>query len=492
VGTGKEEPLSTVNTDAVEHSSIVRPTLTLLDEGQVEQVHAHSLQILSSAGVRVDSERARQLFARALGPGAIQDDRVYIPRQLVEWALVSSTNAVDIYDGEGAQAFRLPDRARFGIGVTALYYQDPETDAVVPFARRHMETMVRLGSELPSFDLISTVGIVQDVPPEVLDLYATLDMVANTSKPLVILVSDEEAFPAVLDLLEHLRGDLAQRPSVIPYFNPITPLVINRGTVDKMWAAIQRGIPFIYSSYGMAGASTPITPAGTLALLNAELLAGLTLSQLIKEGTPLILGSLPAYFDMKGKGSYYRTPSYLLDLACAEMMVHYGLPHAGTSGAGMGWGVDLIAGGHQWFNHLISCLGKVGLVPFVGDNLGSMAFCPAITVYANEVIRQARLFARGFVLDEDAVSAGEIAQVGPGGNFLMSESTLRLFREVGAVSDVFPTLTLEAWLAQDSPRAGDLLRGRTRELIDSLEAPEGHGDLLERGEAFIRGLEAKR
>jgi trimethylamine--corrinoid protein Co-methyltransferase len=295
----------------------------------------------------------------------------------------------------------------------------------------------------------------------------------------------------VLDLLEHLRGDLAARPSIIPYLNPISPLVINSGTVDKMWATIDRGLPFIYSNYGMAGASTPITPAGTLALLNAELLAGLALSQLIQEGAPLILGSLPAYFDMKGKGSHYRTPSYLLDLACAEMMAHYGLPHAGTSGAGMGWGADLIAGGHQWFNHLISCLGRVGLVPFVGDNLGSMAFCPAITVYANEVIQQARLFARGFVLDEDAVGAGEIAQVGPGGSFLMSKSTLRLFRDTGAGGDVLPMLTLEAWLDQGSPRAGDLVRRRTREMIDSLEPPEGHGDLLERGEAFIRDLEAK-
>jgi trimethylamine--corrinoid protein Co-methyltransferase len=432
------------------------------------------------------------VFAREVGAGAIQDDRVHIPRQLVESALTSATHAVDIYDREGEHAFRLPGQARFGIGVTALYYQEPETGAVAPFTRRHMETMVRLGSALPSYDLISTVGIVQDVPPEVSDLYATLDMAANTSKPLVILVSSEEAFPAVLDLLEHLRGDLSACPSVIPYFNPISPLVINSSTIDKMWATIDRGLPFIYSNYGMAGASTPITPAGTLALQNAELLAGLALSQLIKESTPLILGSLPAYFDMRGKGSSYRTPSYLLDLACAEMMAHYGLPHAGTSGSGMGWGADLISGGHQWVNHLMSCLGKIGLVPFVGDNLGSMAFSPAIAVYANEVIEQARSFARGFVLDEDAVGAGEIAQVGPGGDFLTSGSTLRLFREAGASGGVIPTLTLEAWLAEDSPRAGDLLNQRTRELVDSLEPPKGHGDLLERGEAFIGRLGAQR
>jgi trimethylamine--corrinoid protein Co-methyltransferase len=249
-----------------------------------------------------------------------------------------------------------------------------------------MASSVRLGGALPSFDAVSTVGLIQDVPPEISDLYAALEMAANTVKPLVLLVSDAAAFPAVLDLLEHLHGDLATRPFLLPYFNPISPLVVNQSTVDKMFAAVSRGVPFIYSNYGMAGASTPISPAGTLVLLNAELLAGLVLSQLMKEGTPVVLGSLPAYFDMKGIGSFYDPHSYLIDLACAEMMAHYGLPHCGSSGSGMGWGADLLAASHQWMNHLLSCIGKVGLVPFVGDTLGAIAFSPAIVVYANEIM----------------------------------------------------------------------------------------------------------
>jgi trimethylamine--corrinoid protein Co-methyltransferase len=212
----------------------------------------------------------------------------------------------------------------------------------------------------------------------------------------------------VIDLLEHLCGDLASRPFVLPYLNPISPLVINSGTIDKMRVAAERGLPIIYSSYGMAGASTPITPAGTLALLNAELLAGLVLSQSIREGTPTMLGGLPAYFDMKGMGSFYDPRSYLVDLACAEMMAHYRLPQCGTSGSGMGWGADLIASGHQWLNHLISCTGKVGLVPFVGDTLGSKAFSPATIVCANEVIEQARRFSGGFRLDDESVALDEI------------------------------------------------------------------------------------
>ena len=465
----------------------VRPRLEVLSKGQVQQVHDHSLRVLSAAGVRVDSERARQLFLKAGGASVVEGDRVRIPSDLVTWALEKAPDAVEIYDRHANPAFRLPGEARFGIGVTALQYQDPASDEVTPFARKHMESMVRLGNALPNYDVVSTVGIVQDVPPSRSDLYATLEMVANTEKPLVILVSDADLFPSVLALLEHLCGDLASAPFVLPYFNPISPLVIGRGTVSKMFHAVERGLPFIYSNYGMAGASTPITPASAMVLLNAELLAGLTLSQLMREGTPIVLGSLPAVFDMRGMGSFYEARSYLVDLVCAEMMAYYRLPHCGTSGSGMGWGADIIAAGDQWLNALISCLGKVGLVPFVGDNLGSKAFSPTVVVYANEVIAQARRFAGGFGLDDDSVALEEMIGVGPGGSFLTSDLTLKLFRRAAFQSEIFPNLTLEKWQDMGTPEAGGILRKHTVSLLETLKPPEDHGDLMDRGEAFITG-----
>ena len=467
---------------------IVQPTLNTLSPHQITTIHSYSLQILSTVGLRVDSPEARKFFAKAIGSQALEGDRVRIPADLVEWAIQAAPAHIDVYDRAGAPAFRVPDQARFGVGVTSLYYQEPQTDAVVPFARKHMAACARLGNNLLSFDAISTVGIVQDVAPQVSDLYATLEMTANTAKPLVILISDENAFPAVLDLLEHLHGDLSLRPSIIPYFNPITPLVINKATVDKMFAAIDRSLPFIYANYGMAGASTPITPAGQLALMNAEVLAGLTLGQLIKEGAPMILGTHPASFDMKGNESYYDPKSYLLDLAGAEMMAHYRLPYSGTSGSGMGFGADLVAGGHQWFNHLISCLGKKALAPFVGDIMGSQAFSPNLIVYANEVIRQARLFREGFEIDDANIGLEEIVQAGPGGDFLTSDLTLKFYRDGREFSQIFDNLQIDEWQARGRPRTEDLLKEHTRQLLNESKPPEDHAELLKQGESYINTL----
>lgn len=467
-------------------SSVVRPQITVLSTDQIEQIHEYSLKILAATGIQIVSKRAREIFSRSAGKEAVKDQRVRIPRQLVEWALKKAPSPVDIYNRTGGLAFRLGnDRARFGIGVTNLYYQEPETDEVVPFTRKHMTESVRLGNALPNYDVISTVGILQDISPKSADIYAALEMAANTVKPLVLLISEEKCFPEVIDLLEHLHGDLSSHPFVIPYFNPITPLVMNEDTTEKMFTTIARGLPFIYSTYSMAGMSTPITPAGTLALMNAELLAGLTLSQLIKENTPIILGILPAFFDMKTMVSFYDPNSILLNLACGEMMAFYRLPHCGISGSGAGWGPDILAAETLCMSHLTACSGKVGLAPFVGGNFDSLAFSPAAAVYGHEIISQSLRFADGFKLDDVSTGLEEIDKAGPGGNFLTSGQTIRLFRDAYYNSPIFPRLTLEKWQAQGGAKAVELLRKYTRELIDGLTAPEDHDELIARGEAFI-------
>lgn len=467
--------------------SQVVPRITVLSGDEIGRVHASSLEILAGTGVRVDSPRARTLFARAgCEP---RDGRVRIPAGLVDWALKAAPSAVEVFDRTGAPAFTLGaggGGARFGIGVTNLYYQDPLTDAAVPFTRGHMAASARLGGALTGMDVVSTVGVLRDEPPDTADLYATLEMAANTIKPLVLLVSEAAAFEPALDMLESLRGDFAARPFVVPYVNPVSPLVINAETSDKMAAAIARGLPVIYSNYGMSGATAPITPAGTLALLNAELLAGLVLAELMREGAAVILGMLPAGFDMATAASYYGPETMLLNLACGEMMARYRLPHCGTSGSGAGWGADLLAADLFWMNHLTSCLGPVGLAPFVGGNFDSLAFSPAAAVYADHVIRQARRFAAGFVLDGEALGLADIAEVGPGGDFFTAGLTLRRFREAAFDSPIFPRLSLEAWQERGSPRAEDILRRHTVELMAAQPAPPDQAELLARGEAFIK------
>ena len=472
----------------MDNSPFVKPSLTVLTAQQIEQVHTYSLNILSRVGIRVDSSEALALFTHS-GGAEINGDRVKISPELVEWALKSAPSSIDLFDRQGRPAFSAGDgKAHFGVGVTNLFYQDPQTDRLSGFTRQHMASGTRLAHGLPAYEIVSTLGIIKDAAPGTDDLYAVLEMAANTTKPLVILNSDPKQFAASLDLLESLGENFSARPWIIPYFNPVTPLIINRETGDKMIATIRRGIPFIFSNYGMAGTSTPISAAGTLTLLNAELLAGLVLSQMVKTGAPVILGSLPAFFDMKNMTDFYDPQTILLNSAEAEMMDFYHLPHAGTSGSGLGWSADLPAAGMHWLNHLTATLGKTGLVPFVGSSLGSKAFSPTSVVYANDVILQARHFATGFALNDETVNLNEMETAGPGGNFLMSKSTRQNFRSAYYTSSLFPRMSLEKWEQKDHPQAMDIIRHETTRLLNESQAPQDHDAIIEKGEALIRRL----
>jgi len=470
----------------------VRPRLELLNPEQMNEVHRYSIEILEKTGIRVDSDAARRIFKES-GAVSINGNKVYISAELINHAVKKAPPDIEIFKRNGERAFHLGikqgSETYFGIGVTNIYYQDIESNQLELFTRKHMQHSTRMGDLLDNYDIISTVGIPSDVPVALSDLYATLDMYANTDKPLVLLISGEKKIDDVLEMLSILHGNISTRPFCIPYVNLITPLVLNASTTDKMISAISYDLPLMFSNYSMYGGTSPATPGGTLALLNAELLAGLVFSQLIKEGSKIILGSLPAAFNMSSIGSYYTPYSYLLNLACAEMMHYYEIPHCGTSGSNNGRGADLPASENLWVNHLSSCLGKVGCAPFVGGTFESMAFSPAMVVLSNHIIGEARKFARGFTLDDKCVNLDEIKKVGPGGNYFTSEQTLGLLQEKTNIAELWKVVDIEEWEKQNMPKAEDELIELTREFYNMAQkTPEESLDVMVRGEAFIRSM----
>jgi trimethylamine--corrinoid protein Co-methyltransferase len=464
----------------------VRPRLTLMNEEQIQEAHANVLKVLSETGVRVDSPDILQLLERKLGLKS-RDQIIRFPPEVVEDAIKSAPKTIDVHDRRGEHKLKLgEDHLRFGVGVTALYYQEPVDDKLELFTRRNFQDLVRLGSALPLYDVISTVGIVRDVKVELTDLYGSLEHISNTTKPMVLLVSDEDKFPAVLEMFEKLHGDLGAKPFIIPYFNPVSPLGMNAGTVDKMKLAIERGLPIIFSNYSMAGASTPLTPAGTLTLLMAELLAGLVISQTIKKGAPILLGMLPVYFDMRTLLNFYDPQSILVSVACSEMMKHYGIPHCSTSGSGTGWGMDLIAADTYWMNTLALLLSSGHLAPFIGDSLSSKSISPTTIVHVHEIIDQSLRFANGFQLDDVNSALNEIHKVGPGGSFLNQPSTLKNYKTGYYVSRVYPRYNMEKWLEAGAPPARQVLREKTQDLLADLPIPDDHDELIGKGEEFIK------
>ena len=224
----------------------------------------------------------------------------------------------------------------------------------------------------------------------------------------------------------------------------------------------------------MSGGTTPVDSIGTLTLLNAELLAGLVFSQLVRPGSEIILGSLPARFNMQSMISTYSPESYLINLACAEMMHYYRIPHCGTSGSGTGWSADINAAGDLWMNHLGSVMGKVGIAPFVGGNFDSKAFSPELVVMSEDIIKRSRKLISAFSDVNSASNTEEIIELGPGGDYLTAMSTLNSLGELdGDSKRIWPEVSLEEWSSLGSPGAetffNDKMKDIDKEIMQELE-----------------------
>jgi trimethylamine--corrinoid protein Co-methyltransferase len=155
--------------------------------------------------------------------------------------------------------------------------------------------------------------------------------------------------------------------------------------------------------------------------------------------------------------------------------------------------MDLVAADTYWMNTLTYALStsKGGLVPFVGDSLGSKAISPTTIVHVHEIIDQALRFANGFQLDDTQAALDEIAKAGPGGSFLSAPSTRRNYKDGYYTSGVYPRWTMERWQSEGQPAARQVLREQTRALLAGLPVLEDYNELMGKGSAFINDFERR-
>src|SRR2546430_2474425 len=105
----------------------VKPHLTMLSPEQIATIHEAALRILREVGLRVDSPRARAVYAKGGASIRIVENRVFFEPEIVDWSISTVPASIDVYNRRGEHKFTLgtDQPTRFGAGVTNLYFQDP-------------------------------------------------------------------------------------------------------------------------------------------------------------------------------------------------------------------------------------------------------------------------------------------------------------------------------------------------------------------------------
>jgi trimethylamine--corrinoid protein Co-methyltransferase len=443
----------------------------LLSDEQIARLHEASLEILRDPGIRVTTERARTLLLDA-GCGLVGEDRFSIPSEVVERAIDSAPKAFALFDRNGEARVRLGEGRGpyFSPGVTALNYIDPATGEARRYTLRDIADVARLADALPSMDFVTTPGVVRatdELPQPLVNQHEFLAMVTNTTKPLVVLIAGGDELSDIFEMAAAVAGGreaLARKPFLAPYLNPVSPLLFNPETLDKLLLAADWGVPAVLESAPQVGGTSPVTYAGAAALTNAESLAGLVISQLAREGTPFITGAVPMVVDMRTGNSSTGGPlSFSLMIAAAEIARSYGLPCLGVGGGGDAKVDDEQAFLESEFYAVAAALSGFDMVFDVGNIEAGLAHAPTVVAVMDETIAMLRAGLAGFEVDEESLALDTIRAVGVGETYLGQPHTLRHFRDLWA-----PTLLSIEDRRRWSDEGSTTLRDRARRKIDEI------------------------
>jgi trimethylamine--corrinoid protein Co-methyltransferase len=266
---------------------------------------------------------------------------------------------------------------------------------------------------------------------------------------------------------------LLRQPGVIGIVNPNSPLVWDTLMVDELVALAEFGQPVAITPFLLAGASAPVTLAGGLSLLVAETLAGVAMAQLVRPGTPCILGTFLNGVDMRSGGPSLGLPeSSLATLAGAQLARRYGLPLRGGGGLCSGLQLDAQTATESAMSLWATYLAEADLVVHAAGWIegGLVANYEKLALDV-EVIAMFERIRRGIDVDETQLAFDVIAELGPGGLFLAHEHTLQHFRAESFMSPLFRSQAYPTWVKLGSPSVESVATHQWQALLKSYEDP---------------------
>ena len=346
----------------------IRPMIAMLSKKMIEQVIDEALEILETVGVHVANDEARHLLEDR---GCRIEDRIYIPRDLVEECLKTTPPSLQVYDREGEHTLALEkDNVHFAPGSSVLQFFDYGKMEVRKPSTRDFVNFTRVTAHLEHIKAQSTAMVCADVPKEVFDSYRLFLALVYCHKPIVTGIFRKASLPFMFELLETVRGGgepLQQKPLAIFDACPSPPLKWDDLTAQSLIDCARRGVPSEFVSMPLAGATAPVTLLGAVVQHSAECLSGIVIGQVARAGAPLIWGGSPAVFDMRtGTTPMGAIETMMIDAAYAQIGKHLDLPTHAYMGPSDAKLIDFQSGFESGIGTVIAALAGINVVSGAG------------------------------------------------------------------------------------------------------------------------------
>ena len=451
----------------------MKPKFELLDQPLIERILGEAFQLINNPGVRVAPYVVELL--REAGT-EVRDGIAHIPEKLARSALQTVPREFWLYDRNSNPAVHYGgDSVHFDPGSSCLNILDPETQQARPAIASDLVRLVQVTDRLPEFAAQSTAMVCNDVPPELGDWYRLLLVLWYSDKPVVTGAFSATSLHTLLELLAIESGDretLRSKPRAVFDVCPSPPLNWSEFASQNLVDLARAGVPAEIVSMPLAGATAPVTLAGSVVQHAAECISGITIHQLANPGAPVVWGAAPAIFDMRsGKTPMGAIETVMLDVACAQVGKYLGLPTHAYMVAGDGRVIDAQVEMESGISAVLGALAGINMIS--GAGMLDFLACHSIEklVIDAEAIASAQRLIEGIAPRTDSLALAAFAQAGLHGDFLNLKETRALFRR----EQHFPSAIIDRGLDSDPPRPNGILqraRERVEELVHEYHRPE--------------------
>jgi trimethylamine--corrinoid protein Co-methyltransferase len=451
------------------------PNFDVLDSEALEIIEANAETVLEEIGVTfVENPGALALWHEA---GAdVQEDRVRIPRGLAR-KLIGSAPA------EFTQQARNAER-NVAIGGRNLVFAPVYGPPFVrdqEGGRRYatmadFEKLVKLAYQ--SKWLHHSGGTVcepTDVPVNKRHLDMLYAHMRLSDKPFMGSVTDPKRAEDSVRMCELLFGErfVAENAVMTSLININSPLTFDNVMMGALEVYARAGQACIVSPFIVGGAMAPVTVAGTLTQVLAEVLAGVAYAQLVRPGAPVIFGAFVTSIDMNSGAPTMGTPEASQILyGAGQLARRLGLPFR-SGGALCTSKLPDAQAGYETANTLNA--GLLGGVNFMlhsaGWLEGGLVASPEKLVLDADQLGALHRMAQGVPVDANAQALDAIREVGPGGHYLGASHTQANFQSAFWRSEVLDYKPFETWAEEGSRDSFHIAAQRVDRMLSEYEAP---------------------
>lgn len=424
-----------------------------LSQEQISQIHKATLEVLSNTGVEISNKTAQELLESAGARVEKERNRVYLPAELVEKSIGSAPSEVLLAGREEKNDLLLRGkRVYLGTGGTALNVLDLNNTRR-PSTLEDCRNTAKLVDALDNIHFFVLPVYPNELPKEEVDVNRFYSAMQNTTKHIMGGVYTIEGIRKVIKIAEKIAGGpekLRKRPFISMITCIMSPLKFDDTYTELMLEVARQGIPLATPPCPMAGATGPVTLAGTLVQQNAEALAGIVLTQQVNPGTPMLYSAVPTTVDIRTMDFLFGSVEMgLLNAAISQVAQFYNLPIYSTAGVTDSKIPDVQAGYEKATTAMLCALAGSN---YVHDCAGlierGMTVSYAQYVIDNEINGMVMRAVRGIEVNTESLAVDVINKVGPAGNYIAEQHTLKYMRSEFFLPQVSDRQSYHRWMEE--------------------------------------------